>query len=104
MSASRCLTCGLSRFQGDLPAYGSGSGLVIPWRDAPVAYGPWGRIYDLFRRWQRNGTWQQILTRLQSLADAKAAVHGCGRTALRVNEQRDRGRYGNGHRSGAANT
>ncbi|MFE0904928.1 transposase [Streptomyces rochei] len=21
----------------------------VPWRDAPVAYGPWGRIYDLFR-------------------------------------------------------
>ncbi|MFE6937964.1 IS5 family transposase [Streptomyces chartreusis] len=42
--------------------------------DVPVEYGPWGRVYDLFRRWQRNGTWQQILTRLQSLADAKGAI------------------------------
>jgi transposase len=44
------------------------------WRDVPVEYGPWSRIYDLFRRWQRNGTWQQVLTRLQSLADAKGAI------------------------------
>ncbi|MEU8718666.1 transposase, partial [Streptomyces sp. NPDC048663] len=43
----------------------------VPWRDVPVEYGPWSRIYDLFRRWQRNGTWQRVLTRLQSLADAK---------------------------------
>ncbi|MGW6755893.1 transposase [Streptomyces sp. NPDC055006] len=21
----------------------------IPWRDVPTKYGPWGRIYDLFR-------------------------------------------------------
>ncbi|MFI5816594.1 transposase [Streptomyces sp. NPDC051643] len=25
----------------------------VPWRDMPVEYGPWGRVYDLFRRWQR---------------------------------------------------
>ncbi|WP_406324192.1 IS5 family transposase [Streptomyces sp. NBC_01637] len=46
----------------------------VPWRDIPIEYGPWSRIYDLFRRWQRNGTWQRILTRLQSLADAKGAI------------------------------
>ncbi|SCD31628.1 transposase [Streptomyces sp. ScaeMP-e83] len=46
----------------------------VPWRDVPVAYGPWGRVYDLFRRWQRNGTWQRLLTRLQSLADAKGGI------------------------------
>ncbi|WP_263636920.1 transposase [Streptomyces sp. CoH27] len=28
----------------------------VPSRDVPVEYGPWGRIYDLFRRWQRDGT------------------------------------------------
>lgn len=48
----------------------------VPRRDVPVEYGPWSRIYDLFRRWQRNGTWQRILTRLQSLADAKGK--SCG--------------------------
>lgn len=46
----------------------------VPWRDVPVAYGPWGRVYDLFRRWQRDGTWHRILTRLQSLADAEGAI------------------------------
>ncbi len=40
----------------------------------PVEYGPWGRVYDLFRRWQRNGTWHRVLTRLQSLADARGAI------------------------------
>lgn len=48
----------------------------VPWRDVPVEYGPWGRVYDLFRRWQRNGTWQRVLSRLQTLADAI----GCGPT------------------------
>jgi hypothetical protein len=27
-----------------------------PWRDVPERYGPWDRAYDLFRRWQRDGT------------------------------------------------
>ncbi|MCX5415765.1 IS5 family transposase [Streptomyces sp. NBC_00059] len=46
----------------------------VPWRDVPVEYGPWGRVYDLFRRWQRSGTWHRVLTRLQSLADARGAI------------------------------
>ncbi|MGW2563359.1 IS5 family transposase [Streptomyces sp. NPDC001514] len=46
----------------------------IPWRDTPEAYGPWGRVYDLFRRWQRNGTWQRIFTQLQAQADAKDLI------------------------------
>lgn len=33
-----------------------------------------GPGYDLFRRWQRNGTWHRIRNRLQSLADAKGAI------------------------------
>ncbi|MFF7492905.1 transposase [Streptomyces rubiginosohelvolus] len=36
----------------------------VPWRDIPERYGPWGRVYDLFRRWQRNGTWKRILADL----------------------------------------
>ncbi|MEV0322652.1 transposase [Streptomyces sp. NPDC050659] len=46
----------------------------VPWRDVPVEYGPWSRVYDLFRRWLRNGAWQRILTQLQSLADARGAI------------------------------
>ncbi|MER5200785.1 IS5 family transposase [Streptomyces sp. NPDC002755] len=46
----------------------------VPWQDVPVEYGPWGRVYDLFRRWQQDGTWHRIFTRLQSLADAEGAI------------------------------
>jgi transposase len=40
----------------------------------PEKYGPWGRAYDLFRRRQRNGTWQRIFTQLQAPADAKDRI------------------------------
>ncbi|MFJ3445980.1 IS5 family transposase [Streptomyces sp. NPDC086081] len=46
----------------------------IPWRDMPEQYGPWGRAYDLFRRWQRSGVWQRIFTQLQARADAKDVI------------------------------
>ncbi|WP_371665216.1 IS5 family transposase [Streptomyces sp. NBC_01241] len=45
-----------------------------PWRDVPERYGPWGRVYDLFRRWQRDGTWQQIFAELQAQADARKLI------------------------------
>lgn len=41
-----------------------------PWRDVPPQYGSWSAVYALFRRWQRNGTWQHLLTALQALAGA----------------------------------
>ncbi|MEU5114326.1 hypothetical protein AB0G64_22830 [Streptomyces longwoodensis] len=28
----------------------------------PERYGLWDRVYDLFRRWQRDGTWASIFT------------------------------------------
>ncbi len=45
-----------------------------PWRDVPPAYGPWQTVYGLFRRWQRNGTWREILTALQGRADAAGLI------------------------------
>ncbi|MEW1839811.1 transposase [Nonomuraea angiospora] len=42
-----------------------------PWRAVPECYGSWRAVYSLFRRWQRAGIWQQILTRLQAMADAR---------------------------------
>ncbi|MGW6795220.1 transposase [Streptomyces chartreusis] len=41
----------------------------VPWRGVPVEYGPWNRVYDFFRRWQRIGTWHRVVTRLQSLVN-----------------------------------
>ncbi|WUW50601.1 IS5 family transposase [Streptomyces sp. NBC_01460] len=46
----------------------------VPWRDVPTEYGPWGRVYDLFRRWQRDGSWHRIFTQPQSQADLKGAI------------------------------
>lgn len=45
-----------------------------PWRDTPACYGPWQTVYGLFRRWQRDGTWQHILTSLQAQADAEGLI------------------------------
>lgn len=45
-----------------------------PWRDVPARYGPWQTVYGLFRRWQRDGTWAQILSRLQTRADALGLI------------------------------
>jgi transposase len=45
-----------------------------PWRDVPPAYGPWPSVYALFRRWQRDGSWQLLVTALQALADAAGHV------------------------------
>ncbi|MFI6730894.1 transposase [Streptomyces sp. R-74717] len=42
----------------------------IAWQDLPAEYGPWGRVYALFRRWRRDGTWHRIFTALQARADA----------------------------------
>nr|WP_276204558.1 IS5 family transposase [Amycolatopsis vancoresmycina] len=45
-----------------------------PWRDMPEGYGSWAAVYGLFRRWQRAGVWQRILTALQALAEAAGRI------------------------------
>ncbi|GGM51839.1 transposase [Dactylosporangium sucinum] len=45
-----------------------------PWRDVPPCYGSWSAVAGLFRRWQRAGVWAQILTALQTLADAAGQI------------------------------
>ncbi|WP_238019953.1 IS5 family transposase [Dactylosporangium sp. AC04546] len=45
-----------------------------PWRDVPVEYAPRQTLYWLFRKWQRDGTWQRLLTALQAHADAAGRV------------------------------
>lgn len=39
------------------------------WRDLPERYGPWQSVYDRFRRWQKDGTFQRLLDRLQLRMD-----------------------------------
>nr|WP_188117303.1 IS5 family transposase [Salinispora mooreana] len=45
-----------------------------PWRDVPAEYGPWQTIYGLFRRWQRDGTWDKILAASQAAGDAQGRI------------------------------
>jgi transposase len=45
-----------------------------PWRDVPAEYAPWPTIYGLFRRWQRDGTWDLILAALHTGADAAGRI------------------------------
>ena len=45
-----------------------------PWRDVPAEYAPWPTIYGLFRRWQRDGTWDRILSALQAKGDAQGRI------------------------------
>jgi len=45
-----------------------------PWRDIPERYGPWETCYCLSRSWQRDGTWAEVLTRLQARADARGLI------------------------------
>jgi transposase len=45
-----------------------------PWRDVPPQSGSWSAVYARFRRWQRAGIWQQVLTWLQALADAAGPI------------------------------
>jgi transposase len=45
-----------------------------PWRDVPDCYGPWQTVYGLFRRWQRAGVRQRIVTGLQTRADAAGLI------------------------------
>ena len=41
-----------------------------PWRDLPEQYGTWKTVHSRFRRWTLDGTWQEVLDRLQTGADS----------------------------------
>ncbi len=45
-----------------------------PWRYVPDCYGSWRAVYALFRRWQRAGAWAEIVTALQTRADAAGLI------------------------------
>ncbi len=36
-----------------------------PWRDLPEAFGPWATAWDLFDKWNADGTLARILSRLR---------------------------------------
>ena len=40
------------------------------WRDLPPQFGPWQTVWKRHARFSRDGTWDRILSRLQTAADA----------------------------------
>lgn len=44
------------------------------WRDLPERYGPWKTVYERFRRWSADGTWDRLLAHGQQHSDAVGEV------------------------------
>jgi transposase len=44
------------------------------WRDMPERYGKWKTVYDRYRRWMREGLFDQILNRLHLQLDADGRI------------------------------
>ncbi|MFF6980219.1 IS5 family transposase [Streptomyces sp. NPDC008343] len=44
------------------------------WRDLPERYGPWKTVYERFRRWSADGTWDRLLAHVQQHCDAVGSV------------------------------
>ena len=47
-----------------------------PWRDLPEEYGPWATVWDLFNRWNSDGTLDEILHRLRAAKIDAGEVDG----------------------------
>lgn len=45
-----------------------------PWRDLPERYGKWTTIYSRFQRWRKNGTWDRIFAKLQTIKDREGLI------------------------------
>lgn len=45
-----------------------------PWRDLPEEFGPWATIWDLFDKWNGDGTLDEILRRLQAAQVEAGAI------------------------------
>lgn len=45
-----------------------------PWRDLPEEFGPWQTAWKRHRRFSGDGTWDKILARVLTAADAAGAV------------------------------
>jgi transposase len=45
-----------------------------PWRDLPERFGPWQTVYDYFRNWRADGTFDKILQALQIRLDRDGKI------------------------------
>lgn len=46
----------------------------IPWRDLPVAFGPWQTVWKRHRRYSADGTWDKILAAVLSDAQGRGLI------------------------------
>ena len=46
-----------------------------PWRDLPERYGVWSTVSGRFYHWRKLGLWQQLLSTIQSQADADGKLN-----------------------------
>jgi len=45
-----------------------------PWRDIPERYGKWTTIYSRFQRWRKQGVWDCILAKLQTIKSREKQI------------------------------
>lgn len=45
-----------------------------PWRDLPERYGPWQTVYEYYRNWRDEGTFDRILSALQIRLDRQGRI------------------------------
>jgi transposase len=45
-----------------------------PWRDLPAEFGPWQTVWKRHARFSRDGTWDRVLTRVLTDADAAGEI------------------------------
>lgn len=45
------------------------------WRDLPERFGAWSTVYQRYRDWRDDGTLEQALDRLQTLADEAGMIN-----------------------------
>ncbi|WP_458248283.1 IS5 family transposase [Streptomyces sp. MAI_2237] len=46
----------------------------VQWRDLPERFGPWETVYKRHRRWSADGTWQMLLSKVQTAEDAAGHI------------------------------
>ena len=45
-----------------------------PWRDLPERFGPWQTVYDYYRNWRSDGTFERIIQCLQIRLDQEGRI------------------------------
>ncbi|GGB79153.1 hypothetical protein GCM10008019_39220 [Deinococcus soli (ex Cha et al. 2016)] len=76
------------------------------WRDLPERYGNWKTVSSRFYRWQQQGLWALLLTRVQERADQAGQVewdiHMIDSTIVRAHQSAAGAKRGMGTRRSVA--